>query len=204
MALLGSPDLEPCFLKLPAENIKIFGWSLDRYGKGFFCFCFCFCFFVFVFFVVFRDRVSLYNPGCSGTHFVDQAGLELRNPPASASQVLGLKACATTAWLIWESFKSHGVTVRQHWKVPMVQNSGEDTLLVPQGMDTRSPQLGWTANDASYRSLGHCHSCCHRSENCPLSHPKPEKLSTRIPGSTSGNLLEISESAVLVLWTHNC
>jgi hypothetical protein len=28
---------------------------------------------------------------------VDQAGLELRNPPASASQVLGLKAFATTA-----------------------------------------------------------------------------------------------------------
>jgi hypothetical protein len=31
---------------------------------------------------------------------VDQAGLELRNPPASASEVLGLKACATTARLI--------------------------------------------------------------------------------------------------------
>jgi hypothetical protein len=29
--------------------------------------------------------------------FVDQAGLKLRNPPASASQVLGLKTCATTA-----------------------------------------------------------------------------------------------------------
>jgi hypothetical protein len=41
--------------------------------------------------------VSLYSPGCPGTHFVDQAGLELRNLPASASQVLGLKACATTA-----------------------------------------------------------------------------------------------------------
>jgi hypothetical protein len=27
---------------------------------------------------------------------LDQAGLELRNPPASASRVLGLKACATT------------------------------------------------------------------------------------------------------------
>ncbi|GAB1298759.1 ERO1-like protein alpha [Apodemus speciosus] len=40
--------------------------------------------------------VSLCSPGCSGTHSVDQAGLELRNPPASASQVLGLKACATT------------------------------------------------------------------------------------------------------------
>ncbi|GAB1293533.1 NEDD8-activating enzyme E1 regulatory subunit [Apodemus speciosus] len=41
--------------------------------------------------------VSLCSSGCPGTHSVDQAGLELRNPPASASQVLGLKACATTA-----------------------------------------------------------------------------------------------------------
>jgi hypothetical protein len=32
-------------------------------------------------------------------HTIDQAGLKLRNPPASASQVLRLKACATTAWL---------------------------------------------------------------------------------------------------------
>jgi hypothetical protein len=49
--------------------------------------------------LVFRDRVSLCSPGCPGTHFVDQAGLELRNPPVSASQVLGLKTCATTARL---------------------------------------------------------------------------------------------------------
>jgi hypothetical protein len=49
-----------------------------------------FSFFVFGFFV-FRDRASLYSPGCPGTHSVDQAGLELRNPLASASQVLGLK-----------------------------------------------------------------------------------------------------------------
>jgi hypothetical protein len=54
------------------------------------------CLFVCLF-LVFPDRVSLYSPGCPGTHFVDQAGLELRNPPASASQVLGLKACATTS-----------------------------------------------------------------------------------------------------------
>jgi hypothetical protein len=53
---------------------------------------FLFCFVLFCF----RDRVSLYSPGCPGTHFVDQAGLELRNPLASPSQVLGLKACATT------------------------------------------------------------------------------------------------------------
>ena len=52
-----------------------------------------FCFFGFFCFV-FRDRVSLYSPGCPGTLSVDQAGLELRNPPASASQVLGLQAQA--------------------------------------------------------------------------------------------------------------
>jgi hypothetical protein len=51
--------------------------------------------FCFVLFCFFRDRVSLYSPGCPGTHFVDQAGLKLRNLPASASRVLGLKACAT-------------------------------------------------------------------------------------------------------------
>jgi hypothetical protein len=53
------------------------------------------CIFFFFFGLVFQDRVSLYSPGCPRTHFVDQAGLELRNPPASASQVLGLKASAT-------------------------------------------------------------------------------------------------------------
>ena len=39
--------------------------------------------------------VSQYNPDCPVTHSVDQTGLELRNWPASASQVWGLKACAT-------------------------------------------------------------------------------------------------------------
>ena len=60
-----------------------------------------FCLFVFVVVVfVFRDRVSLYSPGCPGTHFVEQAGLKLRNLPASASQVLGLKACKDFFFLI--------------------------------------------------------------------------------------------------------
>ena len=68
--------------------------------------------FLFCFVLVFRDRVSLCSPGCPITHFVDQAGLEPRNPPASASHVLGLKACATTAqqkflylFLQWKSPK---------------------------------------------------------------------------------------------------
>jgi hypothetical protein len=52
-----------------------------------------FIFFLFIFFfLVFQDEVSLYNPGCPTTHFVDQAGLEIRNLPASASRVLGLEA----------------------------------------------------------------------------------------------------------------
>jgi hypothetical protein len=39
--------------------------------------------------------VSLCSPGCPGTHSVNQAALKLRDPPASASQVLGLKTCTT-------------------------------------------------------------------------------------------------------------
>ena len=52
----------------------------------------------------FQDRVSLCSPGCPGTHFVDQADLKLRNPPASASQVLELKVCATTPGYKMHSF----------------------------------------------------------------------------------------------------
>jgi hypothetical protein len=54
-----------------------------------------FYFFIFLF-LVFRDRVSLCSPGCPGTHFVDQAGLELGNPPASASA--GIKGMHHHAW----------------------------------------------------------------------------------------------------------
>lgn len=38
---------------------------------------------------VFRDKVSLWSPECAGTHSVDLAVLELSDPPASASRVLG-------------------------------------------------------------------------------------------------------------------
>ena len=38
--------------------------------------------------------------GCPGTHYVDLAGLKLRDPPASASGVLGLKAGTTTPGLV--------------------------------------------------------------------------------------------------------
>jgi hypothetical protein len=63
-------------------------WPKGIAGDSFVCLVFLFVFF--------WDRVSLCSSGCPGTHFVDQAGLKLRNPPASTSQVLGLKVCATT------------------------------------------------------------------------------------------------------------
>jgi hypothetical protein len=77
-------------------------WRGIIFIDNLFCFCFLFCF-------VFWDRVSLCSPGSPGTHFVDQAGLELRNPPASASLVLGLKACATTVRvIIWFIYNIYG------------------------------------------------------------------------------------------------
>ena len=39
----------------------------------------------------------LCRPGYPGTHSAKQLASELRNPPASDSQVLGLKGCSTTA-----------------------------------------------------------------------------------------------------------
>jgi hypothetical protein len=62
------------------------------------CCCYYCCFVLFCFVLFFRYRVSLCSPGCPRAHSVDQAGLELRNLPASASQVLRLKACTTTVW----------------------------------------------------------------------------------------------------------
>jgi hypothetical protein len=46
---------------------------------------------LFVCWGVFWDRVSLYSLGCPGTHSVDQAGLELRNPPALLPKCWGLR-----------------------------------------------------------------------------------------------------------------
>ena len=44
----------------------------------------------FGYFFFFQDRVSLRSLSCPRTHSVDQAGPELKDPPTSASQVLGL------------------------------------------------------------------------------------------------------------------
>lgn len=56
------------------------------------CFlCLGFVLFCFVGFFVFQNRVFLSSPGYPET---SSASFELRNSPASISQVLGLKTCA--------------------------------------------------------------------------------------------------------------
>jgi hypothetical protein len=82
----------------PKEEIFELSYEGNTWFWGDFL-CVCLVGWLVWFGLVFQDRVSLCKPGCPGTHSVDQAGLELRNLPASASQVLGLKACATTARL---------------------------------------------------------------------------------------------------------
>jgi hypothetical protein len=57
-----------------------------------------------------RHRVSLCSPGCPGTHSIDQAGLELRNPPASAKGVRHHRPASPSVFLrrclpiqLWQS-----------------------------------------------------------------------------------------------------
>ena len=50
-----------------------------------------FCDFDLCLLLVFGGTVPRCIAGCPGTHYVDQAGLELREPLASASLVLDLK-----------------------------------------------------------------------------------------------------------------
>jgi hypothetical protein len=81
----------------------------------------------------FFETGFLCSPGCPWTHSLDHPGFELRNLPASASQVLQLKACATTAWFhgrfekegfIW-ACSSRGLRV---WRVIIKKQS---TLSLP-------------------------------------------------------------------------
>jgi hypothetical protein len=102
-----------------------------------FIYLFIYLFILFIYFIYYyylgsvRDRVSLYSHGCLGTHFVDQDDLKLRNLPASASQVLGLKVCATTARLIYlkkkkkKTFSSHCFCHKNQIKIITYQNSTE-------------------------------------------------------------------------------
>ena len=69
---------------------------IDLFSSFVFDFCLCVWFLVFGFL---RQGFSVALELVLELALVDQAGLELRDPPASASSVLGLKAC-TTPWPI--------------------------------------------------------------------------------------------------------
>ena len=60
---------------------------------------------------VHSSKTLTKTPGCPGTSSLEPAGLELtRDPPASASRVLGLKLCITTPHLIlfyWRQVSLH-------------------------------------------------------------------------------------------------
>jgi hypothetical protein len=83
----GADDTWPLSAMLPASDL--YKWHITPVTTEDTAVWFFICFFLGGGGAVW-DRVSLYSPGCPGTHFVDQAGLELRNLPASASWVLGL------------------------------------------------------------------------------------------------------------------
>jgi hypothetical protein len=57
----------------------------------------------------------MYIPGCPGTHSVDQAGLKLRNPPASASLVLGLNCSGFKKEETTEGERNHQRPVGEEW-----------------------------------------------------------------------------------------
>lgn len=57
------------------------------------------------------DRASLCSPGYPGTCSEDQASFQLRDPPVSASQVLGLKVYATMpTYFLFEDYYVRKVT----------------------------------------------------------------------------------------------
>jgi hypothetical protein len=56
--------------------------------------------FFFLLFLVFRDRVSLCSPGCPGTHFVDQAGLETQKSACLCLPSAGIKGVRHHAQVI--------------------------------------------------------------------------------------------------------
>jgi hypothetical protein len=98
-----------------------------------------------LFVLFFRDRVSLCSPGCPGTHFIDQAGLELRNPPASASRVLGLKVCTTMPGILFiflnifinHFFSCRGRTEEDEWDCNPIERTKVSTNWTTQ--DSQGP-----------------------------------------------------------------
>jgi hypothetical protein len=98
IALKFQIDFDVFFLS--ALGIKTSIYRLRAMILSYISFPFLFGWLVLLVLLCFVCFAFLCSPGCLETQSVAQAGLELRDPPASASgsQMLGLKECTTTAW----------------------------------------------------------------------------------------------------------
>lgn len=82
MLLLSIEVCSPSVLLISAKSVVIFmSIFLVQY----------------LFIFLFQDWVSLCYSGCSRTRPVDRVCPKLKDPPSSASQVLGLIVCITTS-----------------------------------------------------------------------------------------------------------
>jgi hypothetical protein len=97
-ALLMAPENSPTLKEVREQKLNqepgSRNWSREHGGKLLASLISLACSTYFLF-----SLFGFCSSGCPGTHSIKQAGLELRDPPASASQMLGLKGCATTAQL---------------------------------------------------------------------------------------------------------
>jgi hypothetical protein len=125
------------------------------------CVFFWFCFFVLFLFFETGFRCS---PGCPGTHSVDQAGLKLRNLPASASQVLGLKACATMPGtsvcvlphhMCLSQLTSLCQSARIHRRDKKLQHTTRSFLAPIFSIESRPHSIRWTNNVCRYQRILH-------------------------------------------------
>lgn len=67
-----------------------------------------------------QGTASLYISGYPRSHYVDEGGLEPREPPTSASQVLGQEACGTKLSQHY-SFNIHGQKVLKEYFRHIIQ-----------------------------------------------------------------------------------
>jgi hypothetical protein len=87
----------PLLLFVPYPSLHFFPFLGSQSSLGSFYYGYYYYYYYYFFFF----ETEFLCVGCPGTHSVDQTGLELRNSPASASKVLGLKERAITAQLVW-------------------------------------------------------------------------------------------------------
>jgi hypothetical protein len=110
-------------ISLPPYLVVIWSWHCNAYSKNLsshVCVTLIFSIYYYYFETGF---LCIALPVLELTH----AGLELRNLPASASQVLGLKVCATTPGLVFTIFNDVYISTCRYVHVSVVPDGAEVT-----------------------------------------------------------------------------